>query len=55
MNKEAKRLGFEKEISIMEKGEISTDNIRSDSEIAEIEDFIRKKQTQHIPVCLRIL
>jgi hypothetical protein len=44
VNKEAKRLGFEKEISIMEKGEISTDNIRSDSEIAEIEDFIRKKQ-----------
>lgn len=44
VNKETKRLGFEKEISIMEKLEITTEIFRSPSEVAEIEDWIRKKQ-----------
>ena len=44
VNKETKRLGFEKEISIMEKREITTENFRSPSEVAEIEDWMRKKQ-----------
>ena len=44
VNNEANRLGFEKEISIMEKGELDTANIRSNSEVAEIVDWMKKSK-----------